>query len=59
VLEFVEGWNALRICVTAAVPLAVSTMLGIGWSVRTGDVQTAFTIAGFVLTAGTCKLFWS
>jgi hypothetical protein len=25
------------------------------WSIRSTDIQTAFTVAGFILTAGTCK----
>jgi hypothetical protein len=38
------------------ISLVASTAMGIVWSVKTRDVQTAFTVAGFVLTAGTCEL---
>lgn len=55
-LEFVEGWNGTRIAVAGLTPLFFSCLLGIVWSWKTGDVQTAFTVAGFVLTAGTCEL---
>ncbi|EPE30151.1 hypothetical protein GLAREA_12874 [Glarea lozoyensis ATCC 20868] len=55
-LEFIEGWNAFRICVAGILPLAISTLLGIIWSMATKDVQTAFTVAGFVLTGGTLIL---
>jgi hypothetical protein len=56
-LEFIEGWNAYKIYVAGILPLAASTLMGIVWSMKTGDVQTAFTVAGFVLTAGTGQLF--
>ena len=55
-LEFVEDWNGTRIAVAGMTPLLFSTLVGIIWSVRSGDVQTAFTAAGFILTAGTRKL---
>lgn len=54
-LEFVEGWNTTRIAIACAIPLVTSTVVGTVWSARTGDVQTAFTVAGFILTSGTCK----
>jgi hypothetical protein len=54
-LEFVEGWNGTRIAVAGVTPMVLSTLVGIIWSVMDGDVQTAFTVAGFILTAGTCK----
>lgn len=54
-LQFLEGWNAARIAIAGIIPLCFSTMVGIVWSAYTGDVQTAFTVAGFILTAGTCK----
>jgi hypothetical protein len=54
-LEFVEGWNGTRIALMGTLPLIVSTLVGILWSVKQGDVQTGFTVAGFILTAGTRK----
>lgn len=55
-LEFVEGWNGTRIAVLGMIPLVFSTLVGLIWSIRSGDWQTAFTVAGFILTAGTLLL---
>lgn len=54
-LEFVEGWNGTRIAIAGMTPLVFSTVVGLAWSIRSGDWQTAFTVAGFILTAGTRK----
>ncbi|KIX92200.1 uncharacterized protein Z520_12081 [Fonsecaea multimorphosa CBS 102226] len=54
-LEFVEGWNGTRIAIAGMTPLVLSTVVGLTWSIKSGDWQTAFTVAGFILTAGTCK----
>jgi hypothetical protein len=54
-VEFVEGWNGARIAVAGIIPLVISTLVGIIWSIRGGDAQTSFTVAGFILTAATCK----
>lgn len=54
-LEFVEGWSPLRLLIATSIPLLSSIMLGICWSVLTGDIQTGFALAGFVLTAGSSK----
>jgi len=54
-LEFVEDWNGTRIAMAGSTPLIFSTVVGIVWSVKSGDVQTSFTVAGFILTAGTRK----
>ncbi|KAK2759972.1 hypothetical protein FQN54_002708 [Arachnomyces sp. PD_36] len=55
-LEFVEGWSGQRIAVAASIPLLVSTVVGILLSFLTANVQTAFTVAGFILTMGTVFL---
>jgi hypothetical protein len=54
-LEFVEDWSATRIAVAGGIPWILSTVVGISWSCWTHgrDIQTAFTVAGFVLTLGT------
>lgn len=52
-LEFVEGWNGTRIAVVGAMPCVASTLVGVVWSARGGDVQSAFTVAGFMLTVAT------
>lgn len=38
-----------------SIPLVLSTVLGIVWSVKGSSILDAFTIAGFILTAGTCE----
>jgi hypothetical protein len=54
-LEFVEGWKGARIAVAGSIPLIISTVVGIVWSVKGSSVQDAFAVAGFILTAGSCK----
>ena len=51
-LEFVEGWSATRITITASIPLVASVIAGTLWSVLSGDVSTAFTFASFLLAFG-------
>lgn len=51
-LEFVEGWSAPRILIAVAILLVASTAVGLGWVFGTADVQSAFTIASFILGAG-------
>ena len=55
-LEFVEGWDAKRIAILGSIPLIFSTLVGLIWSIRSGDWQTAFTVASFILAAGTLML---
>ncbi|KAF2469734.1 uncharacterized protein BDR25DRAFT_39049 [Lindgomyces ingoldianus] len=55
-LEFVEGWNGMRIGIAGTIPCIASSLVGIIWSARGGDVQTAFTVAGFILTIATVLL---
>ena len=55
-VEFVEGWNGTRIAVAGSIPLLLSTVVGIVWSVKGGGVQNAFSVAGFILIAGSCEL---
>ncbi|KAF2114702.1 hypothetical protein BDV96DRAFT_104443 [Lophiotrema nucula] len=55
-LEFVEGWNGTRIAVLGLIPCVASTMVGVLWSAMGGDVQTSFTVAGFILTVTTVLL---
>jgi hypothetical protein len=54
-LEFVEDWNSTRVTIAAAVPWLMSSLVGIIWTARGGDAQTAFTVASFILTSGTGK----
>ena len=58
-LEFVEDWSGFRIGIVGSVPWVVATLVGVTWTARGGDAQTAFTVAAFILTVGTCKLNWS
>jgi hypothetical protein len=55
-LEFVEDWSGFRIGLIGSMPWDVATIVGIAWTARGGDAQTAFTVAGFILTVGTCEL---
>jgi hypothetical protein len=55
-LQIVEGWSPLRIAVAGSLPAVISTIVGVAWSARAGDVVTGFTVALFILTAGTRKL---
>jgi hypothetical protein len=38
------------------VPWVAATVVGVTWVVKAGDRQTAFTVAAFILTVGTCKM---
>jgi hypothetical protein len=58
-LEFVEDWSGFRIGIVGSVPWVVATLVGVTWTARGGDAQTAFTVAAFILTVGTCELNWS
>lgn len=55
-VEFVEGWNSARIAAAGTVPWLSSCLVGIIWASRGGDTQTAFTVAGFILSSLSCKL---
>jgi hypothetical protein len=56
-LEFIESWDGKRIVIAGTLPWLFSTMVGVVWSVKGGDVQTAFTVAGYILTSGTGTLW--
>lgn len=55
-LEFVEGWNSTRVIIAATVPWLISCLVGVVWTAMGKDAQTAFTVAGFILTSGTVIL---
>jgi hypothetical protein len=55
-LQFVEDWNGMRIAIVGTIPCVLSTAVGITWSAMGGDIQTAFTVAGFILTVATVLL---
>lgn len=55
-LEFVEGWNGTRIAIVGTIPCVISTLIGVIWAARSGDAQTAFTVASFILTLCTVLL---
>jgi hypothetical protein len=54
-LEFIEGWNSIRVVIAAMIPWLISCLVGIIWTATGGDAQTAFTVASFILTSGTGK----
>ncbi|OCH91713.1 hypothetical protein OBBRIDRAFT_514563 [Obba rivulosa] len=45
-VEFIERWQVSRIVIVIAVPLTVSLIVAISYAIGTGDVSSAFTIAG-------------
>jgi hypothetical protein len=55
-LELVEGWNTTRIIVAGTLPWLLSCIIGIIWAVVSKDVQSAFTVASFILTSATIIL---
>lgn len=50
-IEFVEGWNTTRIAIAGTIPWLSSCIVGIAWTAAGGDIQTAFTVASFILTS--------
>lgn len=50
-LEIVEGWRSGRIVLLGAIPCIGSCLTGILWSIFGGDIQTAFAVASFIITA--------
>lgn len=54
-IEFVEGWNTTRIAIAGTIPWLSSCLVGIIWAVIGGDIQTAFTVASFILTSSSSK----
>ncbi|ROW03074.1 hypothetical protein VMCG_05749 [Cytospora schulzeri] len=55
-VEFVEGWNTTRIAVAGTIPWLSSCIVGIAWAAAGGDVQSAFTVASFILTSSSVIL---
>lgn len=63
-LEFVRSWNAVAISVIVLLPFVLSLAFGgvwVGLSVSKGTdaqvaVQTAFTVASYIVTAGTLQV---
>ncbi|KAH6972108.1 hypothetical protein BKA56DRAFT_660140 [Ilyonectria sp. MPI-CAGE-AT-0026] len=55
-IEFVEGWNTTRIAIAGTIPWLSSCLVGIIWAVIGGDIQTAFTVASFILTSSSIIL---
>ncbi|KAL6407419.1 hypothetical protein AUP68_10251 [Ilyonectria robusta] len=55
-IEFVEGWNTTRIAIAGTVPWLSSCLVGVIWAVIGGDIQTAFTVASFILTSSSIIL---
>ncbi len=45
-IEFVEGWQLMRISVAILLPVVASLILGVVYSILENDVSSAFTVAG-------------
>jgi len=54
-LEFVDGWDTTRITIAGMVPLLSSCLVGFTWTAMGRDVQTAFTVASFILTSSSSE----
>ncbi|OCH91712.1 hypothetical protein OBBRIDRAFT_872234 [Obba rivulosa] len=50
-IEFVERWQVTRLVIAIVLPLALSLLVAIIYTLRTGDVSSAFTIAGYMTSA--------
>ncbi|KAH0603932.1 uncharacterized protein H6S33_006963 [Morchella sextelata] len=50
-LEFVQGWDARKIVMLAAVPWVASVFTAVLWSALMGDVQAGMAVASYILTA--------
>jgi len=55
-VEFVEGWNSTRIAIAGSIPWLSSCIVGIAWTAAGGNVQSAFTVASFILTSASIIL---
>ncbi len=45
-IEFVEGWQLMRISIAILLPVVASLILGVVYSILENDVSSAFTVAG-------------
>jgi hypothetical protein len=54
-LECCFDWSAKRISVAFLIPLSLSVVVGLWYQRSTGDVQTAWSIASFIVTASAGK----
>ena len=48
-IEFVERFQLERIAFAIFFPVILSTVFGVVWAVLTGDVSSAFTVAGEII----------
>ncbi|KAF8241844.1 hypothetical protein K440DRAFT_208150 [Wilcoxina mikolae CBS 423.85] len=56
-IELILGWSVARISVVVSFPVILSFVIGMWYMKATGDVQTAWTIASYVVTAVEGLLF--
>lgn len=56
-LEFVEGLWAEKLAAVAAALITAIIVVSVVWCVKGGNLQTVFTVMGFVLTGFACMLF--
>lgn len=50
-LELLLGWCPIKILVVVILPVVLSLAIGTWYMQVTGDVQTAWTIASYIVTA--------
>lgn len=56
-LELRLGWSVTRIVIMTATPVILSLVVGIWYMQFTGDTQTAWTIASYIVTAAGGEYF--
>lgn len=54
-LKLIVKWSRVRLILAASVPLLLSLCIGLWYQFKIEDVQTAYTIASYIMTAGACK----
>jgi hypothetical protein len=49
-IELLLGWSAVRITIAVSFPVILSFAVGLWYMKKTGDVQTAWTLASYIVT---------
>ena len=51
-LRLITKWSRYRLILASTIPMALSLGMGFYYMQVTGDVQTAWTVSGYIVTAG-------
>jgi hypothetical protein len=49
-IEFIEGWSRSRIAILAIIPVVFSLAIGFYYQYAFDDVQTAWSLASYIVT---------